>query len=350
MEKCVFKGLTLTAKEGVLITDKYDRLYYSGVSNEEGFLLISKNPAYFTDARYFFALKEKLEGGNITPVLFNGYDSIKTYLKNNGIKRIYVDYTKTTLSEAKTLRSFKIKLLDASSFLSIGRTPKSGCEIEKISMACKIIQGAVEKAVKKLKVGVTEIEIAEEIVKSIKKAGGEGESFSTIVAFGKNSAVPHHQTGQTKLEKDSAVLIDTGAIYKGYCSDITRTYFFGIPNQKFISAYNAVLEANESVIKNVSVGSAYKSAHEHAKEVLKKYKLDGFFTHGLGHGVGLEIHEAPTLSLRGVGNLKENDVFTVEPGVYFDGEFGIRIEDTVVVKQGKIERLFTDDKELSTIN
>lgn len=349
MEKSEVVGLKLSQKEGVLISDKFDRRYYSGVDIDEGYLLISKHPAYFTDSRYFYALKEMLKESDITPVLYTGLDSVKKYLKEKKIKKLFIDYRKTTIKEGQDFKKLKVKIRDASAFLEKGRAVKNQSEIEKISTACKIIESAVSNAIKKLKVGVTENEIRESIIKSIKKAGGEGESFSTIVAFGKNSAVPHHQTGETKLQKDSAVLIDTGAVYKGYCSDITRTVFFGKPSEKFIKAYDAVKTANERVIENIAVGTSYSSADALAREVLEEHDLDKYFTHGLGHGLGLEIHEFPTLSKRGVGEIKENDAFTIEPGVYFDGEFGIRIEDTVVVENGKIKRLFSDEKELLLI-
>lgn len=349
MEKSKLCSLKIGEKVGVLISDKYDRRYYSGIENEEGYLLISKNPAYFTDSRYFYAVKEKLKGTNITPVLFTGLESIKDYLKTNKIKKIFIDYRKTTLKEAESFKSLKIKLKDASKFLERGRAVKTTEEIEKISFACGVIEGALKEAVKNLKVGVTEKEIAKIIVDYVKDAGCEGESFSTIVAFGKNSAVPHHQTGDDKLFINSAVLIDTGAVYEGYASDITRTIYFGKPTEKFINAYNAVLTANKKVIEDIKVGTQYKDVDAYARKILSEYDLEKYFTHGLGHGLGLEIHEFPSLSKRGDGEVKENDVFTVEPGVYFDGEFGIRIEDTVVVKNGKIKRLYSDDKELLLI-
>lgn len=349
MEKGKLKSLTLAVNEGVLISDKYDRRYYSGVDNEEGYLLLSKNPAYFTDSRYFYALKEKLKNSVITPVLYTGLKSVKDYLKLEKIKTLFVDYRKTTLKDAEDFKSFRIKIKDASDFLEKGRAVKSKAEIENIATACNIIERAVKGAIKELKVGVTEKAIAEFIQKTIKELGGEGESFSTIVAFGKNSAVPHHQTGDDKLAPNSVVLIDTGALYKGYASDITRTVYFGNPTKEFIYAYNAVLTANQRVIEEVKAGASYKDVDAFARKILREHGLEKYFTHGLGHGLGLEIHEFPTLSKRGVGEVKDGDVFTVEPGVYIDGEYGIRIEDTVTVKKGNIKRLFSDEKELLLI-
>ena len=182
------------------------------------------------------------------------------------------------------------------------------------------------------------------------KLGAQGLAFDTIVAFGKNSAIPHHVTGDTPLTENTVVLIDTGAKYKGYCADITRTYFFGKPNGKFIDRYNAVLDANLLAEEKIYVGLSVKDADNIARQSLKQVGLDNFFTHSLGHGLGLDIHESPSLSPKGEGTILENSPFTIEPGVYFDGEYGIRIEDTVYISGEKLIRLFTDDKTLTCLN
>ena len=146
------------------------------------------------------------------------------------------------------------------------------------------------------------------------------------------------------------MLIDTGCTVNGYRSDITRTAFFGTPDEKFLRAYDAVLSANLKAEKEIYGGISGKDADKIARDLLTERGYGEYFTHSLGHGVGLEIHEFPYLSPRSEGVLKENSVFTVEPGVYFDGEFGIRIEDTCVMRDGKAVRLFSDGKTLRVIN
>ena len=145
------------------------------------------------------------------------------------------------------------------------------------------------------------------------------------------------------------ILVDMGANYKGYLSDLTRTAFFGKPSSKFIVVYEKVKEANQVAIDSITAGMTTRDADMISRDVLKKYDLSKYFTHSLGHGVGLEVHEFPTLSPGSDNELKEGMVFTIEPGVYIDGELGIRIEDTVVIKNGKVERLFNDEKNLLKI-
>ena len=196
---------------------------------------------------------------------------------------------------------------------------------------------------------MTELELKDIIENYILEFGGEGTSFDTIVAFSKNSAVPHHKTGSTVLENDMPMLIDMGARYNGYCSDITRTFFFGNPSKEFISCYDAVLKANITAEQNIKCGTATDVADEFARNFLKEKGLAEYFTHSLGHGLGLEIHEYPTLSFRKKDILTENMLFTIEPGVYLENKFGIRIEDTVLLTKDGVKRLFTDSKELKII-
>ena len=141
-----------------------------------------------------------------------------------------------------------------------------------------------------------------------------------------------------------------GALVGGYMSDITRTVYFGEPDEEFKNRYRAVLYANVIAEQKIVAGVTAKEADAFARDYLKEEGLDKYFTHSLGHGVGYEIHEFPTLSKRSDAIIEENMVFTVEPGVYFDGKYGIRIEDTVVVKDGRVKRLFSDDKSLYIVN
>ena len=329
-----------------LITDRLTRKYLMGVDIAEGYLITGKDTAYFTDARYFYAAKEKLDGTGILALLYTGQQDISSYIKKSGATALYIDYTRTTVKEYENYKKIGLDIKDCSNTLELLRSVKSQSEITHIKKACEIIESALYFVLKTIKVGDTELEIKERIETEMIKLGAESASFDTIVAFGKNSAVPHHETGKTPLKPNTVILIDTGAVYKGYCSDITRTLFFGTPTDKFISCYNAVLLANESAEREITAGMKTDQADKIARDVLGKSGLDKYFTHSLGHGVGLEIHEYPTLSPKKSPILENGTVFTVEPGVYFDGEFGIRIEDTVLLTDGKVQRLFSDDKQL----
>jgi len=340
-------GLRLGKNTAYLITDEADILYFSGVKGVEGTLCLGEEKIYFTDARYFHELKALLSNTDVIPLLYKGADDIRNYLLDKGVKTLYLDYDKTTVSTFKTYKKFGIKIKDGGQNIAKARSIKSANELSLIKKSCGVIEKAVKRAIDNLAVGKTELEVADEIEKEIIRLGGDGVSFDTIVAFGKNSAIPHHVPSSDQLEKDTVVLIDAGAKYKGYSSDITRTIYFGKnPSDEFKLVYNAVLTSNQLAIDNIKCGMTFKDADKIARDYLDGVGYGKYFTHSLGHGLGLEIHEYPRLSPKGVGKLKNGTVFTIEPGVYLNGEFGVRIEDTVVLKNGKVQRLFTDSKEL----
>ncbi len=343
------KKLPLLGKDAYLITDTLTREYLTGIKLSEGALIYSTSPTYLADARYFSAVKPIIEEKGLTAKLYQGLESVRQELKDRGVKKLYLDFDKVTLSEYQEYKSLGVKLVDGSKALKLARSIKQDFELENIKKACKIAQTAINDIVNHIVKGVTENEIKARLEKQTLIAGAEGVSFDTIVAFGKNSAVPHHQTGETKLEENSVVLIDMGCKYKGYCSDITRTFFFGKPTEEFVERYNAVLTANQTAIEKITAGTDTSLADGFARKVLNENGLAEYFTHSLGHGVGLEIHEFPYLSPRKKDMLQNRMVFTIEPGVYFDGEYGIRIEDTVVIENGKVVRLYSECKELKII-
>lgn len=344
-----FKNAELVKNKngGFLLTDRYYRRYFSGLDVAEGTVLLTSDATvYFADSRYFYAVKEKLAGTGVSVVCYKGLQSIAEEVKRLKIKRIFLDYEHTTLTEYDEYKKLRVKFSDGTECLRTVRSVKTQEELLFIEKACKITQKAFSEIKRYIVKGVTELQIKSKLEDLFVEFGGEGIAFDTIVAFGKNSAVPHHETGNTVLDYGMAVLIDAGCTVNGYCSDITRTFFFGNPDEKFIKAYSAVLKANEFAEENIKTDTTLKQAFGYAVGVLKDYGFAEYFTHSLGHGLGLEIHESPILSDKREGTLTENTVFTVEPGVYFDGEFGVRIEDTAVIKNGKTQRLFTDSKEL----
>ncbi len=342
------KKINLRECSAYLITDLYYRKLFSGLDIDEGLLLICKRPAYFVDARYFFAVKEDIISANLVPVLYKSKEEVKDYIIRQGITSIFIDYDKTTLTEYETYKTFGVEILDGTDDLKKARSIKDKVELKNIETACDIAVSVVEKAFSKLKVGVSEIEISKFINAEYLKMGASGESFSTIVAFGSNSAIPHHKTSERKLKNNEPVLIDTGAVYNGYCSDITRTAFFGEPDELFIKRYNAVKKANELAIENIKENIDLSAGDEIARDYLKAQGYGENFTHSLGHGLGLEIHEHPSVSPKAKGKFAFGTAFTIEPGVYFDGEYGIRIEDTVYL-DGTVKRLTKDSNELKII-
>ena len=344
------KKLACSKKSAYLITDRITRRYLTEIDVQEGVLLcLESKTFYLSDARYFTLLKEKLKGLDIVPVLYSGGESVKQVLKDNKIKNLYLDFSITTVEEFNKYKKLGFKILNGAGAISEAVAVKDERELGYIQKACEIAERAVKEAFSFIKKGVTELEVKEFIVSKMVSLGAEGESFDTIVAFGKNAAVPHHETGMDKLDDNQVVLIDTGAKVNGYSSDITRTAFFGTPSERFIESYNSVLKANLLAESKIYSGISTVDADNIARGYLKEKGLDKYFTHSLGHGIGQNIHEYPYLSPKRQATLKDDMVFSIEPGVYFEGEFGIRIEDTVCLKGGKVVRLFTDDKELICI-
>ncbi|MDR0851313.1 MAG: aminopeptidase P family protein, partial [Clostridiales Family XIII bacterium] len=198
--------------------------------------------------------------------------------------------------------------------------------------------------------GISEKEIAWEAEAAARKLyGADDLSFPVIVASGTNSSKPHHVPTDKKLEKGDFLTIDFGVRYKGYCSDITRTYFIGTPTEKQIEIYETVLNAAETAKTRARIGMSGKELDSIAREIIAAKGYGDNFPHSLGHGVGVEIHEAPRISQTGDQILEENMVFTIEPGIYVPGFGGVRIEDSVVLGPDGIRTLTNVPRELTVL-
>lgn len=330
-----------------IVYDRIERKYLLGKDIADGVIVVVENKKYyFTDDRYFYAVKDEITELGFIPVKYTGAESVNDLLISNNVKTLYLNYDRICVSQYLSFIEKGFEVKDYSRAITLMRSVKSEAELLNVKKACEIAQKTYHKVIKTLKVGDTEREVKKRLEESMLSLGADGLSFDTIVAFGKNSAIPHHVTGDDKLKIGDVVLVDMGCTCNGYCSDITRTAFFGKPSQKFVDDYNLVLKANIYAEENIVDGIDGVVADGYARDVLKEFHLDQYFTHSLGHGIGLEVHEYPTLSKRNKDKLVNGMVFSVEPGVYFNGEYGIRIEDTVALVDGKVERFFTDDKKL----
>ena len=330
-----------------IVYDRIERKYLLGKDIADGVIVVVENKKYyFTDDRYFYAVKDAITELGFIPVRYTGVESLMELLLGSQVKTLYLNYDRICVSQYLSFIEKGFDVKDYSRAITLMRSVKSEAEMLNVKKACEIAQKAYHQVIKTLKIGDTEREVKKRLEESMLKLGADGIAFNTIVAFGENSAIPHHVTCDDKLQDGDVVLIDMGCTYKGYCSDITRTAFFGKPSQKFVDDYNLVLKANIYAEENIVDGTDTFVADGYARGVLKEFDLDQYFTHSLGHGIGLEVHEYPTLSKRSKDKLVNGMVFSVEPGVYFNGEYGIRIEDTVALVDGKVERFFTDDKKL----
>ncbi|MBO7368912.1 MAG: aminopeptidase P family protein [Clostridia bacterium] len=340
----------MLGKKGIyLITDESTRLRFTGYSSTDGFLIFDDSTRYFViDARYYYAAERALKKSDVK-VVKGSFDEAADIIRNSGKTELYVDFSKTTMEEGQKLAFLGLKLKDCREEVVEARILKTEAELKLIRRACSIAESSFKAIIPEIKEGVTESYLAALLEAEFKKRGAEKPSFDTIVAFGSNAAVPHHQTGETKLKKNSVVLFDFGCKYKGYCSDITRTIFYGEPDKAFKSAYKAVNAAFDAAFSGIKEGMSGRDADALARSYLKKRGLEKFFTHSLGHGIGVDIHEEPSLSPRGEKQLLSNMVFSIEPGVYIDGKFGIRIENTVAIVNGKVESFVKLGRKLKRI-
>ena len=339
---------TLFEKVGAeaVLTEQTDlRLYLTGLETSFGYVITDKfGTTFYTDSRYIEAAKNALSDKGIEVKLFDG--SLEKALK--GYKEVAIPLARTYHTGYEKLLGYGLKVVDSGKAFSQIMAVKQDYEIENIRLACNAADSAFISLLPRIKEGMSENDVAAELEYLMRKNGASGTSFSTIVAFGKNSSVPHHETCGDKLKFGDIVLIDFGCKINGYCSDCTRTLLFGDDNKhgNFKTAYNHVLKAHMLVKEKLVAGDSGKTADGYARNYLKEYELDKFFTHTLGHGIGVNVHENPSLSPRSDDILVDNMVFSDEPGVYFTGKFGIRIEDTVILSNGKVVSLTDSDKNL----
>lgn len=324
--------------EAALVTSEESKRYLTDFGSEDGTMLITKAGAYFIiDARYFEHTEQQVTDPLCKVVLQKElYDQIGEILAEQKIQTVYIEDEKMTVS---TLSGFKRRFsginFDStnrfSDFMRQMRIIKTDQEIAYITKAQRIAEAAFTKLLSSMRVGQTEKQIAAALEFIMLDMGSDGVSFPTIAASGVNSACPHAVPTDKPVQEGDFLTLDFGATYKGYHSDMTRTVVFGKPTDEMKNIYNAVWGANSDAIKAVRADISCKLVDNVARSTLDAWGYEEYFTHGLGHGVGLEIHEAPTVGSRSGTTLREGMIITIEPGVYIPGKYGVRIEDMCVV-------------------
>lgn len=257
----------------------------------------------------------------------------------------YSALSKQSYDELNNLLTGK-EFVDVSENLQRARMVKNSDEINKLREANRIASEAFGEVRGKLHEGITESEVSALLAFEMMKLGASNTSFNGVIAFGENSAVPHHHPTSRKLRKGDFAVMDFGALFEGYCSDVTRTVVSGKATEKQREIYGLVLKAQEDAIKAIKSGMSGKEIDSISRRIIDSSEYRGTFIHGLGHGVGLEVHDHPALGQGTNMILKENMVVTVEPGIYIKGYGGVRIEDDVVVTHDGVELLTTATKEL----
>jgi len=328
---------------GLLLTNPADWLYLTGFTGEAGALIILRGgTTLVTDGRFAVQAKEETSGIRIVKQKGSLTASVGKWLRDRGRGKIGFDATRISVEQLRTLRraaGARIRWAGGGGEISSQRQVKELGEIAQMRKAALLAGEVLSSAVKLLKPGVREIEIAAEIEYQMRRRGASGPAFETIVAFGERSAHPHARPTEKGLRKNELVVLDLGAILAHYCSDITRTVFVGRAPARVRRWYSAVQEAQEAAIAATKAGSTCGDVDAAARGVLARYRLDRYFVHSTGHGLGLEVHEDPRVARGQKHILVPGNVITIEPGVYVPGVGGIRIEDDVVVHAGRTEVL-----------
>ncbi len=347
-------GLTLDA---LFISNQYNVSYLTGFAglspNErEGFLFVTQNLAYLLTFPTYFGLFKKGGNGftslNITREIRMS-DHLTEIIKREKINKIGFEKDNLTVSEYESLKTkLPSSLSPTENIVEEERLTKDNDEITKIKSAAKMTDMAFEYIKEKIKKGVSEKDLALELEFFLKKNAGD-IAFPPIVAYDENAAIPHYlSSNDQRLTTNSLILLDFGAKVEGYCADMTRVVFFGSPNNNRVKIYNTVLKSQELALKKIKSGLKTAEIDKVAREYIKSA---GFpeYPHGLGHGVGLAIHEAPRLKPESTEVLKENMVVTVEPGIYLEGNCGVRIEDLVVLTKEGCEILSKSSKDITIL-
>ncbi len=321
--------------DGFLVKDKRNVFYLSGFRGE-GLLFVPRGgrPRLITDARFTGEARDTLKGVSITETNGSWQDVLEGLIKKMKVRRLGLESESVNYRDLKKLDLLpaKIKLIPKSDLILRIRSIKDKREIGLIKEAISIIKDTFFYIRQIISPELTEEGLAARIDSFMRLEGAERASFPTIVAGGRRSAYPHATVSKMTLgTKTGAILVDAGCVYRGYHSDLTRTFFLGKISAKFKSLYNTVKQAQEKAIAKIRPGVRIKDIDSAARSHIAKKGLGRFFTHGLGHGIGLDIHELPVISKKEDQRLKPGMVFTVEPGVYIPGRGGVRIEDIALV-------------------
>lgn len=351
-ETTAARVLRQTEAEAVYVVCGYLKRYLTGFSIEDGYVVADRDGVtMYTDARYIEAAEKFFAGKEGFAVRLMAKENAPAKLLQK-YKSVGIPFELTSLSDYRKLQTLNVRLVDVMPAFNACMAIKTEEELAAIGKACAIAEEGFLKLLPEIREGMTERECAARLEYEMRLGGAEGTSFDTIVAFGANASVPHHETGDTRLRFGDEILIDFGCRKEGYCSDITRTFLFGDDqkHETFKELYGRVLRAHELFKEKFHAGMTGKEGDAIAREYFKEHGLDKYFTHSLGHGIGLNIHEEPRLSPKSSTVFADGMVFSDEPGVYFAGEVGIRIEDTVALQGGTVRSfMHKTDKKLIII-
>src|SRR5579864_8473549 len=357
-QKRLREYIATTRFDGLLISHLPNIRYLSGFTGSAGLLLVGENEnILFTDVRYDIQAHQEVTGAKVVIARKALLNSVGEWLAAKRRRRsrrwtIGIEAEHLTVAETKRLGDLLpsgVRLKGGSAAVERMRMVKDDLELGRLRAAVRLGATLFERALAVLRPGVQEVEVAAEMEYAARRAGAEEMSFPTIIASGARSALPHGRASAQAIAAGGFVVCDFGVILKSYCSDQTRTVWVGKVPDDARQAYDAVLEAQRAAIDAVRPGVVVEEVDAAARNALKKAGLARYFTHSTGHGVGLEIHEAPRVAAGQREVLRPGMVITIEPGVYFPGKWGVRIEDMVAVREVSCEVLTPTSKDFLAV-
>ncbi len=341
----------LDCSEAMLITSDCNRFYFTGLKSSAGTVVITKTNSYLLiDFRYIEKAKSVVKSCKI--LLSQRLDSeIKEILTNDGIKKLYVEAFNLSISQFEayknTFDGVEVSNSDEMNrYIEKLRSVKTEQEIEYIKKAQDFTDRTFSYILERIEAGRTEKDIMLDMEFFMRKIGSEGISFDTIVVSGKKSSMPHGVPSDKVIEKGDFITMDFGSVYNGYRSDMTRTVAVGHVSDEQKHIYDTVLRAQLTALDAVKAGVVCKDIDKIARDIIYNEGYEGCFGHGLGHSVGIEIHESPNFNMRDETILQEGTIMTVEPGIYVENFCGVRIEDMVVATKDGCINLTHSKKDL----
>ena len=343
----------LKKDEAALIMSEENVSYFTSFHSSNGYLVVTPEKSFFlTDSRYVEAARDVIKTVDDVLLLKSVKEDLYSLFDKLEVKNIHIESERITVNRYREIKS-SLKLWqkvicdgELDKAISEIRIVKNEEEKNKIIKAQRISEKAFEYILSFISVGKTEKEIALELDYFMLKNGADALSFDTIAVSGKNSSKPHGVPSDKKIERGDFITLDFGAVVDFYHSDMTRTVAVGDASSKQIDVYETVLEAQLRAIEEIKAGKICNAVDKVARDIISAKGYGEYFGHGLGHGVGIEIHEAPSLNPACATVLKKGNVVTVEPGIYLPGEFGVRIEDMGIVTENGFENFTKSEKKL----
>lgn len=343
-----YRSVLTDEVQGLLLTSRYSRMYAAEFDIAEGYAIVSKDGArYFTDSRYIESAQNNIHDFEVIDFGRDLFGELNRAIADFGITTLGFEEAYLTVAELDSFTSkLNAKFRPVQERINAFRASKEPWELERMIKAQEITDRAFTEVCGRVREGMTEKELAAELIYCLYKNGGEGLSFDPIVVSGPNTSMPHGVPGDRKLQKGDFITMDFGVIYQGYCSDMTRTVALGYATEEMKQVYQTVLDAQLAGIAVSKAGVSGKAVDAAARDVITAAGYGNFFGHGYGHSLGLEIHENPNCNLRNDGPIPENAVCSAEPGIYLPGKFGVRIEDVVIFESDGCRDITKSPKDL----